>query len=521
MNKQQSQEAIQGVPGICVQDDEIDLGEVFAKIAKGKRFIGYFTAVTVLAVVAAGVAWLFMNPPESTYYRVIKFNFPTVAQGTYPSGERFTRNDIVSSPVVSRVYAQNHLKEKGISLRDFGAALTATPYAPNIEFIKAKYKKLLSNRKLSQAEIQDLEKKYTDELSAAQLKFSRVNFTAFADLGLSKTEIDKVLTDVPKAWSDIAIKDLGVLDLNIPSGKFYNPNLINQYEYIQAVQYLKDSTEILGDGLKALKKDQVGAQVRDPETGYRASDLIAQLDNVNSFIIRPLVPLVAASGLARNIPDALSYAQNKIQQLEDQIETLSEQADVYRTALELYQRSGETAQIGAHQAQIGETGMVQYGSDFLSKVADLVEKQKDAEFRQALLDKQVKLRLKIAELKTQVKELERAVKRYKSLASHKSDALAEMQKNLVENKIRLARDELVRLVSIYQRLLSLRIQRLVDRSGALYEQVSAEVNIESGLPSQLKKILLIATGAGVLSMFLAVMIVLVRRNEDKGDTYAS
>ncbi len=490
----------------CVEDDEIDLGEVFRKIAQGKVFIIGSMLLTMLAVAAIGVLWLAKNPPSTEHSNIIRFNFPTAEQGKYPSGQRFTRNDIVASVVLAKVYQLNKLDQLGISMKDFGAAITATPYAPNAEFIKAKYQKLLSNKKLSQTEIAELEKKYTAELSAAQARFAQISYTSLAMLGLSDTQIQKILIDIPKVWSETVIQDLGVLDLKIPSGKFFRPEHVDAYEYIQGVQYLKDSAKIFEDSLKQLAQDEVGGQIRDPETGMVISDIQAQLNNLKNFIINPLVPLVATSGIARNLDEAFTYSENKIQQLKDQIQTLQEQASIYAQAIKQYrlQQTSNGTQNATSQ------GIIQYGSDFLSKITEPVEKQKDTQFHQQLMEKEIELRLQIAELKNQIKELQRALEKYKAIKNGQEPALIATVQASIEKKLHIAKTELMQLINSYQRIRDLRNQQIIGHTGALYEQVSPEILTTSDLSSRLKKLALIAVGLGVVMLFIAIMIVLIR-----------
>ena len=503
---------------ITCNEDEIDLGEIFRKIGRGKSFIFWTVALTVLAVFAFGVVWLIQDPPITQYSNIIRFNFPTAQQGKYPSGQRFSRNDIVSSSVLAKVYERNHLDQRGITLDDFAGAITIAPYAPMAEFISAKYQKLLSDKKLTPADIAELSKKYQQEMEAAQERFAQISYTSLAGLGLSDEQIRKILIDIPQVWSITAIHELGVLDLPIPSAKFFQPQLIDTYEYIQAVQYLKESAEVFRGVLDSLSKDEIGAQVRDPKTGLMVSDLQAQLDSMFNFLINPLVPLVASSGLARSLVDATVYTRNKIQQIQDQIATLEEKSKIYQMALDQYAKTSlqraSTVSIPSTQTMSSENGIVQYGSDFLSKITDLVEKQKDAEFRQQLLQKQVELRLQIADLKAQLQHLTRAMRKYERLAKGKDDVIVRSIKQSIENKMAETTKQFVRLIESYQNIRNLRNEQIIGHTGALYEQAVANIQVSSDLLSRIKKLVLIAVGLGVLALFASITIVLIRRSPE-------
>ena len=68
----------------------------------------------------------------------------------------------------------------------------------------------------------------------------------------------------------------------------------------------------------------------------------------------------------------------------------------------------------------------------------------------------------------------------------------------------------MQLINSYQRIRDLRNQQIIGHTGALYEQVSPEILTTSDLSSRLKKLASIAVGLGVVMLFIAIMIVLIR-----------
>jgi len=298
-------------------DDEIDISELFNKIWLRRKSI--IASVFIAGVIALGIMSLAMikDAPERRYSQILQFNFPTAEQGMYPAGQKFSSNDIVSAKVLSEVFERNKLDQHGIKMEDFIDAISVNPFAENAEFIKKKYQGLLANKKLTRPEIESLEKAYLDEIRAAQSRFVRLSFIENNLTGLDAILVQKILTDIPRVWSRISIEELGVLDLKIAGADFYQGELVQRFEYLQTLEYLKDSAKYLGDALDLLVTDEIGGLVRNPQTGKSGYDLQVQLKNLVAFEVEPLFSTVTNLGITRDADKALIYLRNTIQNFQD------------------------------------------------------------------------------------------------------------------------------------------------------------------------------------------------------------
>ena len=188
-------------------EDEIDISELFNKIWLRRLFIVAF--VFLVGVITAGllsVQWL-ASPPEKRYSQILQFTFPAAEKGLYPGGQRFSYNDIVSTKVLDAVYKQNNLENLGVGFGDFANALTVSPFSTNEAFIKEKYKSLLADKKLTRPEIERMESVFLSELKSAQSRFVMLSFLESDLSGLDALLINKVLVDIPRVWSQLAIEE--------------------------------------------------------------------------------------------------------------------------------------------------------------------------------------------------------------------------------------------------------------------------------------------------------------------------
>ena len=494
-------------PATFIEEDEIDLNELFSKIWRRRRFIASFVLISVLLVLGISALVYLIKPPVKHYGISVRFNFPSSAQARYPAGQRFSNNDLITSVVLKQVYDINDIQSQGIDFASFSSAFTVAPYAANGQFIQKKYEKLLASKKLSRTDIEALEKQYENEMKAAQTGFAQISYVDNQHLGLSPVIIAKVLNDIPRVWSQVSIRDLGVLDLKVPGKQFYQPELIEQYEYLQAVQYMLDSVNRFQKILDVLQKDSMGGFVRDPQTGLVVSDLLSRLQSLKQFDLVPVYSVIANLGLVKNREQARLYLLNEIELIQDQSAELKQKIRVYKEAMLAYEMHGkDTANNAA--ATTASSGMVQYGDGFLSSIVGMVEEKKETEYRQALLNKQIALSMELQELNTKQEKLKRALSILNTNKPGATDAEATYGK-----KISHINKELEALINAYQRILELRNAHVLGKSSDLYELASLDMTVSSDMKSKLKTTLILAVVVAFIALMLAVVIALIRQDK--------
>ena len=486
-------------------DDEIDISELFNKIWLRRKSI--IASVFIAAVIAVGILALSMivDAPERRYSQVLQFNFPNAEKGLYPAGQRFSYNDIVSARVLSEVYKRNKLDQHGIKMDDFIDAISVNPFAENAEFIKKKYQGLLANKKLTRPEIESLEKAYLDEIRAAQSRFARLSLVENDITGLDEILVQKILTDIPRVWSKISIEELGVLDLKIAGADFYQGSLVERFEYLQTLEYLKESAKYLGSALELLVSDEIGGLVRNPETGKSGFDLQEQLKNLVAFEVEPLFSTVTNLGITRDADKALIYLRNTIQNFQDKKEVLMKKALNFEQIINQY-AGGTLGNKGASQSG-ANGGFAQFDATFLDKFTALIEDKNDQAFKQELLKQRLEVLQDIEDLEGSIIKFQRAEKRLVGSADNTPEGVRQD----VISDIGMARGNFEKLVAEYKALLAARNQQVLGNTASLYTVTSSDLLLDSDLVSRLKKMILFGVLAGFVGLMLATLVALFRK----------
>ena len=489
------------------QSNDIDIGLLFRKIMFRWRFI--LSVVFIVSVIVAAFlsVKIITNPPTKEYSKVLQFNFPGASNGVFPSGQQFVPGDILIPKVLDIVYEINKVASMGISKETFSTGFSASPYAPNINYIEKKFNSLLVNKKLSRPEIIDIEEKYLKELNAAQSKFVKISFVDRQLFGFDLILIDKILSDIPKEWSKIAINDLGVLNLKLVSGKLYEEEAIEHFEYVKMLSYMRKSSFDLKKALVIVNEDEIGGTIRDPESGKTVGDLQLELENLQQFEIEPLFSVVSSLGITKSQFEAKLYMRNAIVDLEDKRNLLINRQKGYQSILTEYVEMSNSKNVMAKSGQTEAGGYSQFNGDYFDRVTALVEDKSDVKYKQDIFNQRLAVLLTIEDLESQLLRLKRALEHVGKNVEH----LDESGKLLYVKRIADVSGVLKGLVNQYERLLVSRNAQILGRSASLYKLVSSGVTVKSGLSARVKMLILMSILASIISLMFAVTVAIVMK----------
>ncbi|NQZ11385.1 MAG: hypothetical protein HRT35_29890, partial [Algicola sp.] len=392
------------------EQDELDIGLLFRKIWLQKNIIVGFVFIVVLLVMSGFSMSYLIKPPVKEYSRVLQLNFPSASTGNYPSGQRFAASDILSVKVLREVYKINDLGSHNLDERKFLEAFSVSHYATNVDYINKKFASLLANDKLSRPEIEGLEEEYLQQLNTARAKFVKIAFVNSSLLTLNNVLIDKVLIDIPKIWSRMSIKELGVLNLKVTSGDYYEIDIGERLEYVNMLDYLRKGSDDLDNALSILLADEIGGSIQNIETGMSVMDLKDQLDNLTQFEIQPLFSTITNLGIVKSKFKAKLYLQNTIQDLSDQKISLQEKQRNYQLILDAYVKRFATGQSQQNNTTgTKNSGFTQFDGSFFDRITAMIEDKSDTKYKQKLLDGQLAILQEIETTNSKLLKLQRAL----------------------------------------------------------------------------------------------------------------
>ena len=165
----------------------------------------HFTGLAAKAAISLGVvlgilALYYAFAPRSESYRAEVQVTLESRDGSqiYPNGDRFGFRDIISAPVMNRVWTKYGFDAKGVKFEDFCGWFSIVAYDKERAKIDAEFQGKMSKRNITVTELTALQKDYETKLAA--LASNRFALTVRPERILDRDTAAKLLADVPETW---------------------------------------------------------------------------------------------------------------------------------------------------------------------------------------------------------------------------------------------------------------------------------------------------------------------------------
>lgn len=180
-------------------NEQIKFEEVVA-FAKTNAWRIVLRGVISLAFVAGLLALYYAFAPRSESYKAEVHVTLESRDGTqvYPNGDPFGFRDIVSAPVMNRVWKKYGFDKKGVKFEDFCGWFSIVAYDKERAKIDAEFQGKMSKRNITVTELNALQKDYETKLAA--LASNRFALTVRPEDLLDRDTAARLLADVPETW---------------------------------------------------------------------------------------------------------------------------------------------------------------------------------------------------------------------------------------------------------------------------------------------------------------------------------
>ena len=153
-----------------------------------------------LAVVAGVLALYYAFAPRSESYRAdVRITLESRGgDAVYPNGDRFGSHDLISSPVLSRLWHKYGFDAKGVKFEDFSAWFTIVGYDKERAKVDAEFQGKMSKRNITVSELTAVQKEY--EAKLATLSTTTFALSLRPDALLDRDTAVRLLQDIPETW---------------------------------------------------------------------------------------------------------------------------------------------------------------------------------------------------------------------------------------------------------------------------------------------------------------------------------
>ena len=156
--------------------------------------------VVSLAAVVGVLALYYAFAPRSESYKAevqVTLEMRDGAQ-VYPNGDLFGLHDVISAPVMNRIWKKYGFDAKGVKFEDFTRWFSIVAYDKERAKVDAEFQGKMSKRNITVTELNALQKDY--EAKVASLASNRFALTVRPGALLDRDTAAKLLADIPETW---------------------------------------------------------------------------------------------------------------------------------------------------------------------------------------------------------------------------------------------------------------------------------------------------------------------------------
>jgi hypothetical protein len=387
--------------------ESVEAVERPASISHLVHTIRAYMPAILLSWIAVGLGYLIfalivflLAPSQRVTSQHFRISFDGIAQGRYPNGTKFSTAEIVSAPVLLKVYQQNHL-ERFTGSNEFSRALFILEANAEYEQLATEYQARLTDLRLSPMDRERIQKEWESRATAIAKNDYSINYLRTSDTAaIPESVVRKTLVDVLNEWSSHAIREQHVLKypMSMLSPDFLKTSSIADDDYIVRLQILRSKIFRIMNNIGPLEKVPGAPLVRTAD-GLSLQEIHLRLEELVRFRLEPLNGTVRASGMIRNPATTLRFLESQLAYDQRDLKSAQEQSDSVREALAVYAmnervlspESSNSSPAGGQSTRpkgaggTGETAM-QFTESFIDRLVSLTHQAGDTEYRQRLVD---------------------------------------------------------------------------------------------------------------------------------------
>lgn len=353
-------------------------------------------AVATAYIVIAVAAYIF-SPSQRLTSQKFRLDFEGASEGLYPNRAKFSTSDIVSTPVLLRVFQDNHL-DRFTRFVAFSRALFVLESNPDYERLAADYQARLADPKLSAIDRERIQREWESKAAALAKGEYTLNWLRTSDTAdVPEPVVRKVLLDTLATWARYVTNEQHVLKyrLGVLSSNVIGVTADDNSEPIVQIQVLRSKIYKILQNIDDLLLVP-GSELRRSRDGMSLPEIRLRLEEIVRFRLEPLTARVSASGLVadrtatqRFLEMQLAYDQRKLKSAQDSADTIRQSLTVYSLDQNGYQ-TPQTAGSPPREQQAprnaGDTVAPQLSESFLDRLVSMTSRTSDMQYRQKLVD---------------------------------------------------------------------------------------------------------------------------------------
>lgn len=385
------------------RDSEVDEGEQPFSVSHLVHVLRAYAPVIAIAMLSVAIGYALIavllyiiSPAERMTRQPFRLEFRGATEGRLPNGVRFSPIEIISTPVLLKVYQTDELA-RFTKFGDFSHAIFVLEWNREYEKLVSEYTARLSDPRLSPLDRDRIQKEFDSKRDSISKSDFAISYARSSSNGLiPDTLVRKVLVDILNTWAFFAINEQHALDYRVAvlSPQILDREEIGSSDPIIAIEILRSKIYRVIDNIEEINK-LPAAELMKTSDRMTLAEIRMRLEDIVRFRLEPLVGVARASGLVQQPSVTIRFLDNQLAYDRRRLDAAQATAKAARDALIMYNGERPAADVaapmmpltsrGTAKAAEGEAVMPQLSDTFLDRLVALSKQANDSEYRQRMI----------------------------------------------------------------------------------------------------------------------------------------
>lgn len=393
-------------------ESPISVSHFFRVLGSYRPIIGLSLAAITIGYIIIALAVYIFAPAQRVTTMTFRLEFEGAERGEYPNGTKFSSAEIISMPVLLKVYNQNNLS-RFTPFNKFARSVFVLESNAAQEALSRYFQSRLADPRLTPADRERIQQEYETKIAALSKSEYGLNYLhSGSNDPIPDVLVRKVLHDVLREWADFVSHEQHVLEYRVPvlSPDMVAPSRIETNPVI-AAEVLRAKILRVMANIDLLRMLPAAELVRSKPEGLSLNDIRIRLDDLVRFRLEPLVQGIAANQLDDRA-STIRFFETQVAYDQRLLDAQVQMTDAARDAMAMYTgqlsdkaattASGSTTAPRPVERAESESVTPQLGDTFLDRLMQLTSSSVDYEYRQRLSDRYREAAVAVAPLQQAV-----------------------------------------------------------------------------------------------------------------------
>ncbi len=319
-------------------NDSLSILDIIHILLEKKWLILVLTFLLIIIICSAGYLYYKLSPSYKTGELNFNLSFKGAEEFKYPNGTDFSEADIISTPILQKVYEKLYLENYFDGFNEFINCISISKYNPELTFLNYSFNDKL-DKKLTVSERYALEQEFQRKTAIMKKQPSYIlslNYPGGVKYNIPNSVISRILYAIINQWLEDAKTEKAVTSYDIDVIKNgVDVKIIEGSDLFNSSDYLRKYLNLLESQLNNMIKlpNAKHIYINDGGIEFSLKDVQNKIMYVKDYLVNPLFYLIKIKNITRGDQSNIIYLENQVKSLSYQLSLIDKQVESYENLL--------------------------------------------------------------------------------------------------------------------------------------------------------------------------------------------